>query len=628
MPDSPLLRVGLADAALRCGDAATAAHWLRRARELPGEDPYDRIAHVEADLAAWRGEFERAMTVYDELIWRHKSPRSHLHRSLLMRVQGRHEEAVMALLVLATRPHAPETYRRALAEAAEAWWGQLDTAARVERIARAREENPGSPASLAWLLSLCRGREGIGEDSLRHSPWERHAWRVPAIFDERWRSMNPQWRNPSLHPQGPSLGELRFVPLLLASLGGNPMSIPDALARRLSESALRLDRDRRWSEPAPRLSAKAAAVGLRRLLNGGAASLALAAIAQVAGAQCPVVWEAATGVYPDQCDPPWQLNQSTSPPPCNLPMLQGGVLVIHTCVDAEYVGYLQEEPALTLPPVLIMEARVRYVSGSASHASRDTIAIGFDLRPYEGGLLYIGDGVIFLNKSDGGTTCSQADQKVSVSTKDDFHTYRVEVVTATGAISVYYDGGAQPILTGSTFTAGLQCFYGNPRIFWGDGTGSASGISEWLYFAHNAGTTASANTYGTGKLNSQGCVPAIGATGFASASDPSPFLIEANGVVDNKNGILFYGYGMTSVPFQGGTLLVAPPLRRTPVQTSGGSSPCSGTYSFDMNAHIQSGADPLLTPSTTAYAQYWYRDPQSTSFPTGLTNALQFAICP
>ena len=46
-------------------------------------------------------------------------------------------------------------------------------------------------------------------------------------------------------------------------------------------------------------------------------------------------------------------------------------------------------------------------------------------------------------------------------------------------------------------------------------------------------------------------------------------------------------------PYQGGTLCVLGPVKRTPVQGSGGNPPpddCSGSYSFDFNALIQSGA--------------------------------------
>ena len=136
--------------------------------------------------------------------------------------------------------------------------------------------------------------------------------------------------------------------------------------------------------------------------------------------------------------------------------------------------------------------------------------------------------------------------------------------------------------------------------------------------------------YGTAKVNSLGCTPSIGFSGFPSASSPSPFTIVATQVINNKSGLLFYGFGQASAPFQGGWLLVAPPLTRTALQGSGGNPPpndCSGSFGYDFNARIQGGMDPQLAPGVTVYVQYWYRDPQSPST-TGLSDGLEFAIAP
>ena len=136
--------------------------------------------------------------------------------------------------------------------------------------------------------------------------------------------------------------------------------------------------------------------------------------------------------------------------------------------------------------------------------------------------------------------------------------------------------------------------------------------------------------YCTAKINSQMCLPLIGYTGKPSSSSATPFRVNATNVLNNKNGILFYGYQPLSLPFQGGWLCVAPPIRRTPPQNSGGHPPphdCSGVYDFDFNALILSGQDPLLTEGQLVYSQYWTRDPSSPST-TGLTDALRFAITP
>lgn len=140
-----------------------------------------------------------------------------------------------------------------------------------------------------------------------------------------------------------------------------------------------------------------------------------------------------------------------------------------------------------------------------------------------------------------------------------------------------------------------------------------------------------AATYCVAKVNSLGCTPSINTTGFASVSSAFPFTVRANLVLNNKNGILFYGFGTASIPFQGGTLCVQPPLKRTPITNSSGSLPpaqdCSGVLQRNLNFQIQSGLDPGLTTGTTVYAQWWYRDAASPST-TGLSNGIRFSICP
>jgi hypothetical protein len=135
--------------------------------------------------------------------------------------------------------------------------------------------------------------------------------------------------------------------------------------------------------------------------------------------------------------------------------------------------------------------------------------------------------------------------------------------------------------------------------------------------------------YCTAKTNSQGCVPAVSSTGFPSVTSSASFTISASNVLNQKQGLFFYGYGTQITPFQGGFKCMTSPTRRTPVQNSGGSAlpanNCSGIYSLDFNAWIDSGADPLLTPGREVDGQFWSRDPASPST-TGLTNAIRFVI--
>jgi Tol biopolymer transport system component len=142
-------------------------------------------------------------------------------------------------------------------------------------------------------------------------------------------------------------------------------------------------------------------------------------------------------------------------------------------------------------------------------------------------------------------------------------------------------------------------------------------------------------TYCIAKPNSLGCTPQIGFAGSPSASAGSGFQITAQDVLSYKSGLLFYSrVSSAMLPFQGGYLCVSPPLKRTPVQSSGGVNPppaldCTGNYGFDFNAWIAGGQDPALVSGEEVWGQYWSRDP---GYPapqnTGLTNALAFAIGP
>jgi hypothetical protein len=159
-----------------------------------------------------------------------------------------------------------------------------------------------------------------------------------------------------------------------------------------------------------------------------------------------------------------------------------------------------------------------------------------------------------------------------------------------------------------------------------DSHGTDSGMMRILSLFPNVPAT-----YCAAKTNSQGCLPYVWYSGSPSASASSGFAVNATQVLNKKNGLLFYGYDAVSQAFQGGTLCVKAPVKRTAVQNSGGSSSgadCTGNFSFDLNAYIHSGKDPVLAlQGAEVFCQYWYRDPASPSG-TGLTNALRFVVNP
>jgi hypothetical protein len=136
--------------------------------------------------------------------------------------------------------------------------------------------------------------------------------------------------------------------------------------------------------------------------------------------------------------------------------------------------------------------------------------------------------------------------------------------------------------------------------------------------------------YCTAKVNSLGCTPELAVTGVPSASSPLPCTILATAELNLAPGLLFYGFAAAATPFGGGTLCVALPLHRTPIQSAGGNPigvDCSGSYSFDWNALVRSGADPALVPGSTAFAQFWSRDSGSPS-PFNLTSAVKLVTAP
>lgn len=136
-----------------------------------------------------------------------------------------------------------------------------------------------------------------------------------------------------------------------------------------------------------------------------------------------------------------------------------------------------------------------------------------------------------------------------------------------------------------------------------------------------------ASSYCAAKVNSQGCTPAIGSTGNASASGAG-ITVTADQVLNNKVGLLFWGRAAAGTPFQGGTKCVGGATRRTPIQSSAGNAApndCSGTYAFTFDPVYMAAKG--IAPGETIYSQYWSRDPALGSS-TGLTDGLQFTVSP
>ena len=191
------------------------------------------------------------------------------------------------------------------------------------------------------------------------------------------------------------------------------------------------------------------------------------------------------------------------------------------------------------------------------------------------------------------------------------------ILASTGAaIAIHTHGGCDPT-TGSNHgtsigQAQLQAALANPL-------GVLACQGSW-------------STYCAAKVNSQGCTPVIVASANPSFSGgPGSCVVSATNVLNNQNGIFFYGLTPAATPFQGGFSCVRGAVTRTPIQNAGGNAPptdCSGVFSFDLGARIASGVDPRLVRGATIVGQFWSRDPLSASYPSGLTGGIRLTIGP
>jgi hypothetical protein len=133
-------------------------------------------------------------------------------------------------------------------------------------------------------------------------------------------------------------------------------------------------------------------------------------------------------------------------------------------------------------------------------------------------------------------------------------------------------------------------------------------------------------------------VPAIGSSGIASASSGSGFFVNGTNFINNKSCLLFYGVsGQATTPFQGGTLCVKSPIKRTPGTTTGGTAPpnnCSGAPSIDMNLFAVGGLGGTPLPALQVFGtivdcQWWGRDPGIVApNNTQLSDALEYIVWP
>lgn len=144
-------------------------------------------------------------------------------------------------------------------------------------------------------------------------------------------------------------------------------------------------------------------------------------------------------------------------------------------------------------------------------------------------------------------------------------------------------------------------------------------------------------SYCTSRTNSQGCMPSVQAHGIPCIGASKGFEIQATNLINQVPGQLLYSVrGRDQRPFHGGTLCIAAPVQRFPLQgtggtASGGSHDCSGNLAIDVNTFAWfGGGNPLLrVPGTTVDVQWLSRDPGfAPPFDVSLTSALEFVVGP
>jgi hypothetical protein len=198
-------------------------------------------------------------------------------------------------------------------------------------------------------------------------------------------------------------------------------------------------------------------------------------------------------------------------------------------------------------------------------------------------------------------------------------------VVTTGSLNIPI--GAPTIAAGATSFATNIGSSTLARYFHLRAVDNAGNYGTTVHFGPIYANSNSVVLYCTAKTNSLGCLPAAGTNGVQPSKSAGNFAVTCNNVINQKNGLCFWGRSSIAVPFQGGTLCVGAPTVRTANISSGGSAggnDCTGSYSFTFDTAYMTANS--IDPGETIFAQFWMRDPPSPST-TGLSNAVQFTVC-
>jgi hypothetical protein len=199
-------------------------------------------------------------------------------------------------------------------------------------------------------------------------------------------------------------------------------------------------------------------------------------------------WDGATHRLPDSICPAWHFLTPNGAP---IPSFVGDTLVISSSTDLQNPRYNQDSTQIAPPAIWTIEFRMRLIQSVPGYSSVGGASVYFSTQPHFSNCLQIRDGEILLwDRTD------TAGPRVSLDTKNQFHTYRIEANSSTGSVNVFHDNTL--VLSGNEFVDPLwNTFY---PISFGDGSSYAHGTSEWLYFKHN-GYIDTVDTDGDGVLD-------------------------------------------------------------------------------------------------------------------------------
>lgn len=136
--------------------------------------------------------------------------------------------------------------------------------------------------------------------------------------------------------------------------------------------------------------------------------------------------------------------------------------------------------------------------------------------------------------------------------------------------------------------------------------------------------------YCKSKTNSSGCKPIMAYSGDGSLSGADDLVLSCSTLRNKVWGSFAWSTGSNSVPFNGGTLCVQSPAKRTTVASTGGwpgpQLDCTGTYAwfFSHQYLLDNGA----VPGQTIYCQFFGRDILASGGPMTLSNAVAVPILP